>query len=138
MRFEVSTYVRGTPEEVYAWWTDYGPAGHQETVGHGLGMTRRTVVSRQGDVIELKEAVLGVPVLKHRVELHPARLAFRETADMYESWWSFERSGEGTRVRREVEVKHRVGKLAPGGLTAWANKRDLDHHAKEYERSHQK
>lgn len=138
MRFVVSTLVRDAPERLYAWWTDYGPVGRKETVGHGLGWSRREVVARDGDTVVLKESTLGVPLLTHRIELHPARLAFRESADLFEAWWSFEPAPEGTTVRREIEVSSRAGAMAPRGLLRWGNQRDLDHHAKEYEKGHQR
>lgn len=138
MRFVVSTLVRDAPAKVYAWWTDYGPVGHKETVGHGLGWSQREVVSRTGDVVVLQERALGLPLLTHRIELHPARLAFRESADLFEAWWTFEPAPEGTTVRREVEVRGRAGRFAPEAVAKWGNQRDLEHHAKEYERSHQR
>lgn len=138
MRFVVSALVHDAPERVFAWWTDYGPTGHRETVSHGLGWSRREVVARDGDLVVLKERALGVPLMTHRLELHPARLAFRERADAFEAWWTFEPAAEDTTVRREVEVRSRAGRRAPAGLVRALIQRDLDHHAKAYERSHQK
>ena len=136
MRYEVSAIVHDSPERVWAWWTDYGPAGHKEQVDHGLAWSDRTVVARDGDTLELRESVLGVTVLRHRVELHPSRRAFRETSDAFEAWWTYQRCPDGTRVRREVQVTGRAAKLAPRGLTVWTAQKDLDHHVDEYERSH--
>lgn len=134
MRFVVSAHVRDAPGRVYAWWTDYGPAGHRETVSHGLGWTQREVVARDGDRVVLKERALGVPLMTHRLELHPARLALRESADAFDAWWTFEPAADGTTVRREVEVRSRAGGMVPQGLLRWGTQRDLDHHAREYER----
>jgi hypothetical protein len=137
MRVEVSALVKDAPERVFAWWTDYGAVGHEETVDHGMGRSRRRVVGREGDVVTLEERVLGLKVATHTVELHPARLAFRERAEAFEAWWSFEPAPEGTRVRREVEVKG-PGRFAPVAIVRAFNQRDVEHHAREYDRSHLK
>lgn len=136
MRYQVRAIVRDSPERVWAWWTDYGAGGHRERISHGFGWSDRTIVSRDADTIEMRESVLGVTVLRHRVELHRSQRAFKETCDAFTAWWSFERVPEGTLVRREVDVLGRAAKLTPQGLTVWAAQRDLDHHAREYERSH--
>ena len=136
MRYEVSAVVPGRPEDVYAWWTDYGPVGSEQRVTHGIGWSDRTVESRDGDRIVLRESVLGITVLRHTVELHPAQLALKESADAFVSWWSFEAvpSG-GTRIRRQVEVLGRGARLAPRSLTAWSAQKDLDHHAGEWRKA---
>lgn len=135
MRYEVKAVVRDSPERVYAWWTDYGPVGHKETVSHGFGSATREIVEREGDVVVLRESLLGARVLEHRVELHPSRRAFRETSDLFEAWWSFERCPEGTCVRREVEVKGGAEKMTPRALARWFAQKDLDHHVRQYERA---
>lgn len=136
MRYEVSTVVPGRPEDVYAWWTDYGAVGGRERVGHGIGWSDRTVKTREGDRVELRESVLGITVLEHAVELHRARLALKEQADAFTAWWTFEPTPEGgTRIRRQVETIGRLADLAPLGLTRWAAQKDLDHHAGEWARS---
>lgn len=131
MRHEVSATIRDAPERVWAWWTDYGPVGHEETVRHGIGTSRRRVVSKEGDVVVLRESFLGATLLEHRIELHPARRAFRETSRRFDAWWSFEPAPEGTLVRRDIEIRAR---FAPLGLARWAARRDLEYHAREYER----
>lgn len=80
----------------------------------------------------LRETILGVPVLTHRLELHPARHAFREEAGPFTAWWRFEEVPEGTRVTREVETRG----WAPRALSLWAAQRDLGTHVQECERSH--
>ena len=135
MRYEVSAVVRDAPESVWAWWTDYGEVGHSEIVGHGFGRARREVVAKEGDRITLRESAMGMPVLRHEVELHPARRAFRETSELFDAWWSFEAHPDGTLVRREVEVHPRgAGKLAPRGVARWLAQKDLEHHARAYEK----
>ncbi|HVM45992.1 MAG TPA: hypothetical protein VM582_08670 [Candidatus Thermoplasmatota archaeon] len=135
VRYEVSVVVRDAPERVWAWWTDYGPVGHAETVGHGIGKARREVLARDGERIVLRESAMGMPFLHHEVELHPERRAFRETSELYDAWWSFEAHPEGTLVRREVEVHPRgAARFTPRALARWAAQKDLEHHAKAYER----
>lgn len=136
MRYHVTALIRDSPERVWAWWTDYGPVGHRERITHGFAWSDRTIVARDGDTVEMRESVLGVTVLRHRVELHPSQRAFKETSEAFTAWWSFERVPDGTLVRREVEVVGKAAKLAPRGLTIWTAQKDLDHHAREYARSH--
>lgn len=122
--------VRRPVEDVWAWWTDYGAVGSEERITHGLGIpSRRRVVSREGEIVVLRESVLGISTLEHRIELHPAQRAFREEAKAFTAWWRFERSPEGTRVRREVETRG----WAPRGPAVWAARRDLEHHARQCE-----
>jgi len=131
VRYEVASIVRASPASVWGWWTDHGPPGTRERISHGFGSSMRTVVSREGDVLVLRETVAGVPVLTHRVELHAAQRAFKEEARAFTAWWRFEDAPEGTRVRREVETRA----WAPRWLVRWAAQRDLDHHARECERA---
>lgn len=132
MRYEVRALVRLPLRTVWAWWTDHGRPGHRERVWHGLGWSQRLTVSSEDGVIELRETMLGLPVLAHRLELHPARHAFREEAGAFTAWWRFEEVPEGTLVTREVETR----RWAPRALTLWAARRDLETHAQACERSH--
>lgn len=138
MRYEVSAIVRDSPERVWIWWTDYGDAGDKYRVWHGFAWSDREIVAREGNIIDMRESIFGVPVLRHRVELHPARRALRETSDAFEAWWSFEAHPDGTRVRRMVEVGGKAARLAPRGLTVWSARKDIHHHAREYEKSNEK
>lgn len=136
MRYEVSAVVPGRPEDVFAWWTDYGAVGSRERIGHGVGWSDRTIESREGDRVVMRESILGVTVMRHAVDLHRDRLALKETADAFTAWWSFEAvPGGGTRIRRQVEVHGRGAKLAPRGLTVWSAQKDLDHHARDWTRT---
>ena len=105
MRYEVSAVVEAPPAAVWEWWTDHGPVGQRTRVSHGLGSSLRTVVSRDGPTIVLRESMLGIPIMTHTLELHAGQLAFKESATAFTAWWRFERAAEGTRVRREVETR---------------------------------
>lgn len=132
MRFEVEAIVRRPPEAVWSWWTDYGPVGHAETLWHGQGWSRRKVIAREGDRITMRESVLGVPIVTHTVELDAARRRFRERSKSFESFWAFEPHPDGTRVRRDFEMKSRPA--PPEAIARALTQRDLDTHARQCER----
>lgn len=138
MRFEIEAIIRARPGDVFAWWTDYGEAGHVERVGHGLGWSRREVLRRREDEVVLRETlpVLRVPLVEHRVRIERDRRRLHESSeDAFDAYWTFEEHPDGTRVRREVEVAPRLARFTTAKLTRVLMQRDLDHHARECERA---
>lgn len=144
MRFEVSDETAAPVEEVWAWWTDYGPTGSSSRVTHGFGVAGvRRVLEAGATRVVLAESVPlpvigGVEVVRHEVLIDPDARTLRERSmegAPFEAVWTFESTGQGgTRVTREVVAEEGPGKYAPAMLVKPFAQRDLSHHVREFER----
>src|SRR5688500_1755851 len=139
IRVEVSIVVRAPLERVWAWWTDYGNAGDESKVWHGVTTSRRRVLAAGPEGCTFTDTSLGSTVRRDVRITGPH--AFHESARggaRFESDWRFERAGEGrTRIVRALDVRSKPAS-ALGPLGRWSVRRmaevDLRAHAKEAER----
>lgn len=142
MLLETTAYVADTPDNVWAWWTDYGRPGTRSRVQHGLGATERLVLLAEGDRVVLEES-LRLPLpgrtrrVRHELRLFPdeRRILESDAEHGFESTWRFEPDGDGTRIRRSVKFR---GRFAHWGAPVFAPvarafvQRDLDAHARQF------
>lgn len=140
MRFTVAGETRADLETTWRWWTDYGEAGAEETLDHGMGKSLRRVVERSGDRYVLEErlplpggrsAALG----RHVVDVRPAERVVVERADgpvPVETRWTFRSTPTGgTRVEREMRFEGPAGRLIPSWPSKALAERDLRTHLRE-------
>ena len=139
MSFEASVETRVPVAQAWAWWTDFGPVGSQETLDHGTGKTLRVVKERVGDRVVMEERIplpggRSLPAMRHEVVLREAERSFVETGPTYESRWRFEATPQGgTRIVRVMFPKG-LGRLAPDGISRMVMERDLKAHVAAMER----
>lgn len=139
---ETSTHVPAAPDQVWAWWTDYGAEGASERVSHGVGRSERRVLLAEGDRVVIEERLplpLGgrARLVTHELRLFPdeRRILECDLDHAYESTWRFEPDGEGTRVSRAVKVRGRIAHWGAPVLAPVARafvQRDLEAHARQF------
>lgn len=144
MLLETAAYVPGSPDQVWAWWTDYGRAGTSQKVRHGVGTSERHVVSAGADRVVLEESLplpLGrrAKLVRHELRLFAQERRILECANdhAFESTWRFEPDGAGTRVSRSVKVRGRFAHWGAPVLAPVARalvQRDLNAHARQFSR----
>lgn len=142
MRVTDSVIVRAPPQEVWAWWRDFGHAGDVARVSHGLAWSRRRVVERERDRVVWEEEVPLLPVRARLVRTtvtvtDEGARRLHETGEgllRFEADWAFAPHERGTRVVRTVEVAPGWTRLVPRVLARWVMGVDLRHHARACER----
>lgn len=114
-----AAHVRASPDEVYAWMTDYGPDDHaSEAYRRGAGVKEgdrrkavRKVLARRADEVELEDT-WGHDTFRTRVALDRAARAVTIHGDWgYRATWRAVPERGGTRVVAE-------GAMEPRGLFA--------------------
>lgn len=134
MHVESAASVPAPLEDVWAWWTDYGPEGTAMRVRHGIGTSERRVLARDAERVVLEERLpfgLG-RALRHEIRLRAEDhcLMERDLRGGFESTWRFEAIDGGTRVTRVVKANGAFG-FVPPPLARALVARDLRHHARE-------
>ncbi len=143
MRVVASVVVPAPPDEVWAWWTDFGAPGETVRVSHGLGATRREILARERNRIVLRER-FGAAHFDHDVVVHADARRLDEhylggAWRPFRAVWRFgpEAGGRATRVSRDLDVDV-PGPAVLQDLEAPAARRlvemDLRAHAREFER----
>ncbi len=131
-------------DEAWAWWTDYGEAGDEQNVTHGLGTSRRRILEKTGTHIVLEEDLplpfgAHVPLVRHEVDIEAGARTIREHGTRpheYDSRWYFEpgSTGNETRITRVMEIPapalDELGPLAEDVVRRFITK-DLEHHVGE-------
>jgi Polyketide cyclase / dehydrase and lipid transport len=116
MRWRHEARLAASPDAVYAWMSDFREDDHaREAFLRGAGQkpggaaSRRTVVSRDGNRVKLRDA-WGRRTFEMDVELAPQAREVRLTGEYgYRATWRAEPDGAGTRVVSE-------GAFEPAGL----------------------
>ena len=133
MRFEVACDVAAPVERVWAWWTDFGKAGDEMRVTHGLGASRRRILEAAPDRVVFEDrSLLGT--VRRTVRLQPGHrfLETGEGAQAFECAWRFDATDAGgTRVTRSMRVR---AARALGPFARLVARADLRHHCREAER----
>ena len=133
MRFVVACDVAAPVDRVWAWWTDFGKAGDEQRVTHGLGASRRRILEASpGRVVFEDASALGT--VRRTVTLQEGH-RFLETGEggqTFESEWRFEPTPEGgTRVTRSMRV--RAARVF-GSFARLVTAADLRHHCRQAEK----
>lgn len=146
MRIVASVLAPAPPDEVWAWWTDYGDVGTREHIDHGLGATTREVVEKSGNRYVFRERLLGgVGKLEHDAIVLDAERRVEEhylggVGVPYSATWRFEpeEGGRVTRITRVIDAEVPgpgfLGELAAPAARL-AIERDLATHVREFERT---
>lgn len=145
MRVSVAVETRVPLDDAWRWWTDFGTVGSEQTLDHGIGKSRRKVVSRDDRRLVLEEDMplfggRSVKLYKHTVEFEEGHrfLERGEGFPRYDSHWRFEETtAGGTRIVREMTIDNGAlnltGKLGER-VARDLMERDLRTHVRHMER----
>lgn len=119
--WHASAIVHASPDDVWAWMTDFTSDDHNgEAYLRGAGQKRpkkpamRTIVSREGNVLRIEDRWNG-STYRQTVTLDPSTRSYRIEASMgYDATWRAVAEGGATRY----EVDGRMGRGALGSLMA--------------------
>lgn len=146
MRVTVTAETTVPLDDAWRWWTDFGEPGEEMMLDHGIGKSRRRIVTRDDKRIVMDDELplpggRGMRMYRREVTFEEGmRLTERGDGNPpYESTWRFESTPSGgTRIVRDVDVRSGVvdftGKLGER-VTREFLERDLRHHVKEMEQA---
>lgn len=144
MRVSVTAESSVPVETAWRWWTDFGEPGEEMMLDHGIGKSRRRIVTRDDTRVVMDDELplpggRGMRMYRREVTFEDG-MRFTERSEgnpPYEGTWRFESTPNGgTRIVREVDVKSGIvdftGKVGER-VTRELIERDLRHHIKEME-----
>lgn len=146
MRVVVSVETSRSVEALWAWWTDFGQAGDEFDVTHGVGVGRRRILLADPDHVCFEERLPFPGGGGPRLFLEDVRI-LRDARRLevtgkgrphWEDTWTFEATlAGGARVTRTMRI-HSAALDRMGKAAEWVVRRfvqaDVEHHVRQFER----